>query len=191
MATIRRADVLGPSRYEPIRDEMRRRVIALKKPRRVLLGDLVSIVFESRDTMLFQIEEMLRAEKITDEAGIQAEIDVYAPMVPTRNELPATLFIELAADADAKVELKRLVGLDEHVALHVGPHVVKAWFEPGRQEDDRIAAVQFIRFRVDDAARDALRTPGTPLRMTIDHPAYLAEAALGEDTRAALARDLD
>jgi hypothetical protein len=190
MAAITRAEILGPARYTPIREEMRRRVIDAKKHRRVLVGDKVSLVFENRLTLTFQIEEMLRAEQITDEAGIKAEMDVYNSMMPGDGELSATLFIELPAEADARAELGRFVGLDEHVILHVGPHAVRAAFEPGRQEEDRISAVQYVRYPLPQAAQVALATPGTPLALEIDHPNYRHRVALPEDMRASLARDL-
>ena len=193
MAKITRRDIIGPSRYSPMRDEFRKRVIALKKPRRVIAGDRVSLVFENRDTLLFQIEEMLRAEHITEEAGIQAEIDVYNSMMPDDSTLTATLFVELPRgdEVDVRAELGKLVGIDEHVTLHIGPHAVPAQFEEGRQEEDRISAVQYTRFSLPPAAREALRTPGTPLRLAITHPNYPVAITLGEDARASLAKDLD
>jgi hypothetical protein len=191
MAKISRRDILGPSRYTPMRDEFRKRVIALKKPRRVVAGDRVSLVFENKDTLVFQIEEMLRAEHITDEAGIQAEIDVYNSMMPDAGTLTATLFVELPRgdEVDVRAELGKLVGLDEHVTLHVGEHAVRAEFEPGRQEEDRISAVQYTRFALPEAARALLRTSGTPLRLAITHPNYQVSIPLGEDARASLAKD--
>ena len=192
MAKITRRDILGPSRFTPMRDEFRKRIIALKKPRRVIVGDRCSLVFENRDTLTFQIEEMLRAEHITDEAGIQAEIDVYNDMMPDEGTLTATLFLELprSNEVDVRAELGRFVGLDEHVTLHIGDTAVRAEFEPGRQEDDRISAVQYLRFPVPEAARAALRESGTPLRLAITHPNYQHSVDLGEDTRESLAKDL-
>jgi len=193
MSKITRRDILGPSRYSPMREEFRARVIALKKPRRVIAGDRVSMVFENKDTLVFQIEEMLRAEHITDETGIQTEIDVYNSMMPDAESLAATLFVELPRgdEVDVRAELGKLVGIDEHVTLHVGPHAVRAEFEPGRQEEDRISAVQYTRFHLPPAAREALRTPGTPIKLAITHPNYQFAAVLGEDTRASLAKDLE
>ena len=187
---IERRDILGPQRYQPIREEMRKRVISLKKDRRVQVGDRVSLVFENRDTLTFQIEEMLRAEGITEEAKIQDEIDVYNALMPTAGELSATLFLENPRDLDPRLELPRFVGIDEHVTLVIGPHRVRAWFEPGRQEADRISAVQYTRYRLDEAARAALATPGTACAVEIDHPHYRARAELSEAMRASLARDL-
>jgi hypothetical protein len=191
MGKILRRDILGPARYAPVRDDYRKRVIALKKHRRVELGDRVSLVFENRDTLIFQIEEMLRAEGITAEEGIQAELDVYNSMMPTEHELSATLFLEVPRDEDAREALHRFVGLDEHVTLVIGEHRVPAAFEPGRQEGDRISAVQYTRYPLDAAAKAALRTPGTKLAVEIAHPNYRHRTELGEDARAALAKDVE
>ncbi len=188
--TIERRDILGPRRYVPIRDELRARVITLKRPRRVIVGDRVSLVFENFDTLTFQIEEMLRAESIVDEAKIQDELDVYNSLMPTPGELSATLFLENPPGSDARVELHRFIGLDEHVSLIIGPHRVRAAFEPGRQEGDRISAVQYTRYKLPPEAAAALAVPGTELAVEIDHPNYRHRTALSEETRASLARDL-
>jgi hypothetical protein len=186
---ITRADIKGPKLYGPIRDDFRARVIELKKPRRVLVGDRVSMVFENRHTLTLQIEEILRAENISSDDGIRAEIDVYNALMPDEKSLAATLFIELPGDADPYVELKRLVGLDEHLVMHVGDRALRAEFEPGRSTDDKISAVQYVRFPLDAAAKAALMTPGTPLALEIDHPNYRHRIPLGEATRASLAAD--
>ena len=143
--------------------------------------------------MIFQVEEMLRAEHITDEAGIQTEIDVYNSMMPDQGSLAATLFVELPRgdEVDVRAELGKLVGLDEHVTLHVGEYPIRAEFEPGRQEEDRISAVQYTRYPLSDAAKAALRTPGTRLVLEIDHPSYKVKVPLSEETRASLAKDVD
>jgi hypothetical protein len=126
---ITRRDIKGPALYGPIRDDFRKRVIEMKRPRRVLLGDRVSLVFENRHTLTVQIEEICRAENLTNDEQIQSEIDVYNELMPTPDSLSATLFVELPPEEDAYVALKQLVGLDEHVVLHVGPHAIRAAFE--------------------------------------------------------------
>jgi hypothetical protein len=186
---ITASDIRGPALYAPIRDDFRRRIMELKRPRRILAGDRVSLVFENRHTLTFQVEEMLRAESITSAEGIGLELEVYNALMPTADSLSATLFIELPREADPYVELRRLVGLDEHVVLHVGGHALRAAFEPGRSTDDRISAVQYLRFPLTAAARDALLTAGTPLVLEIDHPAYPQRIPLDESTRASLAHD--
>ena len=186
---LTRRDIKGPALYGPIRDDFRRRVIELKRPRRVLVGDLVALVFENRHTLTLQVEEMCRAENLTREDQIEAEVAVYNEMMPTETSLSATLFIELPPDADSHEVLHRLVGLDEHVVLHVGPHAIRAAFEPGRATKDRISAVQYTRYPLPAEARAALLTPGTQVVVEIDHPAYRHRTECPEATRASLAGD--
>jgi uncharacterized protein DUF3501 len=186
---ITRRDIKGPALYGPIRDDYRKRVIELKRSRRVLIGDRVSLVFENRHTLSVQIEEICRAENLTSEEQIESEIAVYNQLMPTQSSLSATLFIELPQEIDPYVALKDLVGLDEHVVLHIGPHAIRAAFEPGRSTDDKISAVQYTRYPLSPEARAALSTPGTPIAVEIDHPNYRHRVECPEDTRASLAAD--
>lgn len=186
---ITRRDIKGPALYGPIRDDYRKRVIELKRPRRVLIGDRVSLVFENRHTISVQIEEICRAENLTREDQIESEIAVYNELMPTETSLSATLFIELPHEADPYAALKNLVGLDEHVVLHIGEHAIRAAFEPGRSTDDKISAVQYTRYPLSPEARAALQTPGTPVAVEIDHPNYRHRVACPEATRASLAAD--
>jgi hypothetical protein len=191
LAPLTRADILGPALYAPIRDDFRRKIIEMKRARRVGVGDKVTLTFENRDTLRFQVEEMLRTEGIASEVGIQAELDVYNTLMPTADSLSATLFLDPPRDEDPRVRLRRFIGLDEHVTLEVGAHALRAAFEPGRQDEDRISAVHYVRFPLPPAALAALRTPGTECALAIDHPSYTARTVLGEASRAALAADYD
>jgi len=186
---ITRRDIKGPALYGTIRDDFRGRVIALKRPRRVLVGDRVALVFENRHTLTLQIEEMLRAENLTGDAQIEEEIAVYNELMPGEGHLSATLFIELPHDVDAYAALNQLVGLDEQVLLHIGPHAIRAAFEPGRSTADRISAVQYVRFPLNVEARAALSTPGTPLLVEVDHPMYRHRVECSEELRVSLAAD--
>ena len=186
---ITRRDIKGPALYGPIRDDYRKRVIELKRPRRVLVGDRVALVFENRLTLTLQIEEIARAENLTSDDQIESEIEVYNALMPTADSLSATLFIELPPDEDPYVALGRLVGLDEHVVLHVGPHALRAAFEPGRSTDDKISAVQYTRYPLTADARTALMTPGTKVAVEIDHPNYRHRVEGSEELRASLAGD--
>jgi hypothetical protein len=190
MKPIVLSDIKGPAIYAGIRDDFRRRIIEIKRHRRLEIGDRVSLVFENRHTLLFQIEEILRVEQIREPDKVQDEIDVYNQLRPTEDSLSATLFIEVPVDADARVELDRLVGLDEHLVLHVGPHAIRAEFEEGRSTDERISAVQYTRYRLSPEARAALAEPGTPIAMEIDHPNYRHRVAATDEMRASLAADL-
>jgi hypothetical protein len=189
MNKITRSDIKGPAIYQGMRDDFRKRIIELKKPRRVSVGDRVTLVFENRHTLLFQIEEMLRAESLTTDEQIQAEIDVYNQLMPTEDSLSATLFLEVPPGADPRLELDRLIGLDEHVILHIGEHAIRAAFEPGRSTDQRISAVQYVRFPLSAQGRAALVIEGTRLALEIDHPEYRHRTECSEATRASLAQD--
>ncbi|MEZ4359822.1 MAG: DUF3501 family protein [Kofleriaceae bacterium] len=186
---LSRSDIKGPALYAGIRDDFRKRIIELKRDRRVLLGDRVSLVFENRHTLTLQVEEMLRAESLTTEAQIAAELAVYNEIMPTPDSLSATLFIELPQDADARQELGKLVGLDEHVRLHLGSVTVGARFEPNRSTEDRISAVQYVRFPLTAAAKAALLDERTELALEIDHPNYRHRVTAAPALRASLARD--
>lgn len=175
--------------YAHIRDDYRSRVIELKKPRRVFVGDRVEIVFDNRLTLTLQIEEICRLENLTRDDQIEAEIASTNELMPTEDSLAATLFVPLPQDEQLKERMRELVGLDEHVILHVGPHAIRAEFEPGRSTDEKISAVQYLRFPLSADVKAALRTPGTALAIEIDHPNYRHRVAGSEDLRASLAND--
>ncbi|HZR79804.1 MAG TPA: DUF3501 family protein [Candidatus Binatia bacterium] len=183
-------DLVGLSRYASVRGDFRRRIVELKRDRRVAVGDEVTLVFENFDTVLFQIQEMLHVERISDIDKIREECDVYNALLPGDRELSATLFIEITDPAQISDKLNRLVGIDEHVSLVIGDRRIPARFEAGRSREDKISAVQYVRFPLDEAAARLLAAPGTTVRVAIDHPAYRAEATLAESQRASLAVDL-
>jgi Protein of unknown function (DUF3501) len=185
-----RADILGPERWAAVRDERRRAVIELKKHRRVSIGPQVSLVFENRETMRVQVEEMCRAEGLTSDEKIQDELDVYNAVLPDDGQLGATLFVEMQSEASMARTLERLVGLQEHVWLVVGGHRVKAAFDPDQFKADKLAAVQYLKFPLTPEAAEALRAPGTAVALAVDHPNYRHSAQLDDAQRAELAADL-
>lgn len=186
---ITRMDIKGPAMYAHIRDDYRNRVIELKKARRVIIGEWVELVFDNRHTLSLQIEETCRLENLTRDDQIQEEIDVNNSLMPTENELAATMFIAVPQDEHVKDNLRKLVGLDEHVILHIGPHAIRATFEAGRSTEDKISAVQYTRYPLSAEAKHALLTPGTPIAVEIDHPAYRYRVQCSEELRASLAAD--
>lgn len=184
-------DVVGLERYEAIRDAVRRRVIELKRARRVPVGDEVTFVFENHDTVYFQIQEMLRAERITDLDAVRDELAVYNALLPAPGELSATMLIEITQEERIAERLLEFLGIDEAVSLHVGDaHRVAAAFEPGRSRADKLSAVQYVRFGLPGAAQRAFLDPAVPAHLVIDHPAYRARTALDGAVRASLSADL-
>lgn len=191
MRKVRLEDLAGPSRYAEIRDEFRRRIIALKRDRRISIGDRVTLVFENFDTVLFQTQEMLHAERITDLDRVREELDVYNELLPGERELSATMLIEITEQPDIAGELRRLIGIDEHVALRVGDEVCGARFEPGRSTEEKLSAVQYVRFPLSASAARGFADETVPIELAIDHPNYVARVVLSPAQRSSLARDLD
>src|SRR5262245_4561062 len=149
-------DVVGLERYEAVRDEVRRRIIELKRARRLSVGPDVTFVFENHDTVYFQIQEMLRAERITDLDAVRAALAVYNGPPPQQGELSATMLIEITEPEHIAERLLGFLGIDESVWLQVGsPPRIPAVFEPGRSKEDKLSAVQYLRFVLPPAARRA------------------------------------
>ena len=186
-------DVLNFVDYETVRDEMRRRVITLKRGRRVPVGNYLSFVFENRDTVLFQIQEMCRVERISEAARIQDEIDVYNALLPRPGELSATLMIEIVDKDQIKPVLDRFMGVDtgQRVWIQVGKEfAIPGEFEAGHSDEEKgkLAAVHFVRFAFPAAAVRAFRE--AEVSLVVDHPGERARTRLSEETKAALLEDL-
>src|SRR6516165_4743266 len=162
-------DILGFVAYEKVREKFRQEIIEKKKKRRLAVGDNVSLVFENRDTVVFQIQEMLRAEKITDLDKIREEIAVYNELIPNPGELSATLFLEIEDQSHLRDELLKFLGIDECVLLSVGGRLLPARFEAGHSKEDKISAVQYVRFCFDEEARRGF-LDGERAELIIDHP---------------------
>jgi hypothetical protein len=199
MKPIERSEVMGLADYETIRERFRTRVIIEKKYRRVALGPNASAVFENRDTVLLQIQEMLRTERITRPAAIQHEIDTYNELLPGKDELSITLMIEIADKAERDAFLQAARGFEKHVWLVAGETRLAAGTMgrdvPGSAE--RTTAVHYLKFPLPRGVADALRARagGRPmagsLALEVDHAAYAASSVLPHETVVALGEDLE
>jgi hypothetical protein len=194
---IERGEVLGLAEYEAIRERFRTRVIGEKKQRRVQLGPKVSAVFENRDTVLLQIQEMLRTERITREAAIQHEIDTYNELCPGDGELSCTVMIEVPDREERERFLEAARGFEKHLWLVVGATRIAARpIDRGGDPEARTTAVHYVKFplgpRLSDALRGAVSGQGTitHLELEVDHPAYAAIAVLPAETILRLGEDL-
>ena len=186
-------DVLNFFEYEKVRAGMRGRVIDLKRVRRVPVGPHLSFVFENRDTVLFQIQEMCRVERIADDARVQDEIDVYSSLLPRRGELSATLFIEITDKEQIQQVLDGFMGIDvgPTVWIQVGKDfAVPGEFEAGHSDEEKgkLSAVHFVRFAFPPEAVRAFA--GSPVHLVVDHPAARARVLLSAKTKAELLQDL-
>jgi hypothetical protein len=184
-------EVMGLARYEQLRDDFRRRIIALKKQRRVPVGNHITFVFENRDTVLFQIQEMLRAERITDLDKVRFEVEVYNELIPDDGELSATMLIEITEQERIRPELIRLIGIDNAVSLRIGEQFsIPAIFEAGRSKEDNVSAVQYVRFSLPPEARHALSDERQEAAIVVNHPNYHAHAILPADLRRSLVAEV-
>jgi hypothetical protein len=186
------ADIADLRAYERERDEFRRHVIALKKRRRVGVGPFVTFVFENRETMRFQIQEMARAEKLLTDEAIETELRIYNPLIPEPGSLSATLFVELTNDEELRTWLPQLVGIEVSPYLRVGDEVVRCTVDPEHAEqltrDDITASVHYVGFTLD--ADQIERFAAGPVLLGLDHENYAHEVELGAETVAELLADL-
>ncbi|MFQ5696986.1 MAG: DUF3501 family protein [Myxococcota bacterium] len=190
MRRLEAGEILDLTAYEKVRDAFRSRIIALKNDRRVAVGDRLSFLFENRDTVSLQVHEMIRTERLVDPEAIAQELEIYNELIPKDGELSATLMIEIPDAGDIRTQLDRLIGIDEHVHLDIGAESVQATFDPKQFEEDRISAVQYVRFPLGPRLARDFVDPRIEIRLRVAHPAYVASTTLGEATRRALARDL-
>ncbi|MGH9442869.1 MAG: DUF3501 family protein [Thermoanaerobaculia bacterium] len=191
MKKIALADLKNLHEYELARPEFRRRLIEVKARRRVSVGPLVTLVFENRDTVLCQIQEMLRAERIVEPAKVQQEIDVYNSLLPDSGEVAATLFIEVTEEERVKPILDSFIGLDEGRSLwmEIEDRKIFATFEAGHGREDKISAVHYIRFLLGSEGQSSLdRTRRA--RLMLSHGEHRGEADLSPETVSELLRDL-
>lgn len=177
--------------YEGVRDEFRREVIAAKQHRRVHVGPFITLIFENRLTVKFQVQEILRAERVIVPDAVAEELEGFNGMLPARDELSATLMIELTgAEPDVAAQLEKLIGLSQHVALDLGGVRHMARFDAGRDDGRRISAVQYVRFPM-AGARGQLVDRSQPAWLIVDHPSYQHRTEIPEGVRRSLAADLD
>ncbi|HET6964625.1 MAG TPA: DUF3501 family protein [Acidimicrobiales bacterium] len=193
-------DIADARAYEREREGFRARIIELKKKRRIAVGPVVSIVFENRDTIRFQIQEMARAERIFSDEGIQVELDTYNPLIPEPGELSASLYIELTSRDEMERWLPRLVGIEQAVVIEItgsgangsGPEVVRCQVDPAHAanltREEVTAAVHFVRFELSPVQIESFR--GGTVAVAIDHPEYRERTVLSDAARDSLLEDL-
>jgi hypothetical protein len=186
------SEILNLVEYEKVRDARRRQIVELKKARRVSVGRYLTFVFENRATVWFQIQEMVRAERIVDETKMAEEIGVYNALLPHPGELSATLMIEIADAAEIKPVLDKLLGIDtrDYVTMTVGPHMIVGDFEAGHSDEERgkLSAVHFIRFALPLEARERFGT--SEVALVVEHPNARARTVLSPETKRSLLEDL-
>jgi hypothetical protein len=191
MVKLTLKDIISLPEYEKIRDSFKKKVIQLTESRRIHLGEIVTLVFENRETVKKQIQEMMRVEHIYDEQKIQNEIDIYNALIPDQDELSATLFIEIIEESKIRPQLDQLMGLDNGKSLffQIGSEKVYAKFEVGHSNETKISAVHYLRFKFSPAVVKTFTEGKIEISLVIDHPHYQAKTKITEPTRHSLALD--
>lgn len=178
--------------YERHRDAFMAEVMAIKRRRRVAVGPVVSLMFENRETMLFQVQEMARAERLMTDDAIQAELDVYNPLIPEPGNLSATLFVELTSQDEMRHWLGRLVGIERSFDLVVGDVRIRCEPEAAHASQltrqDVTASVHYVSWQFSAEQVAAFHRGAVSLACV--HPEYEYEVVLGPDTKGELALDL-
>jgi len=189
---ITRESLLSLEEYARQRPAFRAKVMEHKKRRTVHLGEHITLQFEDELTVRYQVQEMLRIERIFEEDGIRHELESYNPLVPDGSNWKATMMIEYPDAGERRRMLALLKGIERQVWVQVeGAERVLAIADEDleRENEDKTSSVHFLRFELDAAMRERLRA-GAGLRIGVDHPHYPAVAELAGDTRTALAQDL-
>ena len=189
---ITKDNLLTLEAYARIRKSSKPEAITHRRLRSVALGDHMTLQFEDESTIRRQIQEMLHIEKIFDEQGIQAEIDAYAPLVPSGSNWKATLLIEYPDPHERKRELSRLIGVEDRMFVEVEGYArvyAIADEDLDRENDEKTSSVHFVRFEFDPAQRQAILA-GAQVKIGCDHTNYPAHRSLPAETLAALAGDL-
>jgi hypothetical protein len=191
---ISKDSLLTLEAYAKARPQLRAEVNAHKKRRLVRLGEHVSLLFEDEKTLRYQVQEMLRIEKIFEEEGILAEIEVYNALVPDGSNFKATMLIEYKNEAERRAALARLIGIEDRLFIQVEgqPRVYAIADEDlERENEEKTSAVHFVRFELAPAMKAVLKG-GAQMMVGCDHPNYPAHVEeLPQDTLAALLADLD
>jgi hypothetical protein len=190
---ITRDDLMSLEQYAEQREEFRQQVLAHKKHRQVALGPNATLYFEDRLTLLYQIQEMLRIEKVFEADGINEELEAYNPLIPAGRNFKATFMIEYADATVRAAQLEKMVNIEDLIWMQIGEHD-KVWSiadeDLERSNETKTSAVHFLRFEVSDAMAQDLKA-GAEWQIGVQHAVYTYDMRVEGDTRASLLNDLD
>ena len=190
---ITRDDLMSLEQYAVKRDQFRQQVLAHKKNRQLALGPNTTVYFEDRLTLLYQIQEMLRIEKVFEAEGINEELEAYNPMIPSGRNFKATYMIEYPDALIRAAQLEKMVGIEDLLWMQIGERD-KIWAiadeDLERSTENKTSAVHFLRFEIDDASAQALKD-GECWVVGVQHPVYTYQLEVEGETRRSLIKDLD
>ena len=178
--------------YEKVRHTYRQDIIAYKKNRRISLGPNVMLTFENEKTLTFQIQEIMRAERLVQDEQIQEEVDVYNTLMPPENGLSATLFIEVVEEAKIRPVLNKFIGLTDHQTLYldINGEKVYAEFEQGREEENKISSVHYVQFLFSNEQKNNFTDSESETMLGIDYKDYKYTETVPDGLQRSLCEDL-
>ena len=178
--------------YAAVRADARKRMLAIRRSRRVQLGQLIALECENEDTLHYQVQEMVYAENITTRSGAGEEIETYRRLLPTPKSISATLFLEFADLATVHADLDGVAGIQHLIRLHVGDDVIAAIDVPPPDEanQEQTYSVHFVRFDITEEQREALANLTVPASLSVEHPKFQAAVPVPAELRAQLIVDL-
>jgi hypothetical protein len=192
MPRIDRASLMPLETYARERPQFRAKVMAHKRQRTVPVGEHVTLLFEDELTIRYQVQEMLRVERIFEEEGIREELEAYNPLVPDGRNLKATLMVEYPDPDERRRKLEELIGIEDTAWVQVEGHG-RVWAiadeDLDRENEEKTSSVHFLRFQLSDTMAQALKN-GAALAIGIDHPRYVATVNADSGVRNSLAKDL-
>ncbi len=178
--------------YEKVRHTYRQDIIAYKKNRRISLGPNIMLTFDNEKTLTFQIQEIMRAERLVHDEQIQEEVDVYNTIMPPENGLSATLFIEVVEEAKIRPVLNKFIGLTDHQTLYldINGEKVYAEFEQGREEENKISSVHYVQFLFSNEQKNNFTDSESETKLGIDYKDYKYTKTVPDGLQRSLCEDL-
>ena len=192
MKSIAADTLMNIIEYEKVRHKYRQDIIAYKKNRRISLGPNVMLTFENEKTLTFQIQEIMRAERLVHDEQIQEEVDVYNTIMPPENGLSATLFIEVVEEAKIRPVLNKFIGLTDHQTLYldINGEKVYAEFEQGREEENKISSVHYVQFLFSNEQKNNFTDSESETKLGIDYKDYKYTETVPDGLQRSLCKDL-
>ena len=192
MKTLSASTLMNIIEYEKVRHTYRQDIIAYKKNRRISLGPNVMLTFENEKTLTFQIQEIMRAERLVHDEQIQEEVDVYNTIMPPENGLSATLFIEVVEEAKIRPVLNKFIGLTDRQSLYldINGEKIYAEFEQGREEENKISSVHYVQFQFSSEQKNNFTDSESKIKLGIDYKDYKYTETVPEGIQRSLCEDL-
>lgn len=189
MRKIKLSDIIDIAEYERRRNDYRSKIMIEKDKRRIHVGPKITYLFETFDTMVYQVQEMMRAERIVAEEAIMEEINTYNELVPNANQLSASMFIEISDVEGRKDFLTKIVTLPDHTYLLVNDEKIMAEFDPRQGSDDKLSSVQYIKFSLSEMQAEQFNKSDSRIVFGFDHDEYNFEHEINDETKSIFSND--